>query len=86
MCTRRIFRVLRKCSAGGTIAASKWGVVALAVVLFAPSDLLAQRPPSTVSSPAGLVLPPSFDAAMRERVERAQLFTAIPMDLEWGLP
>lgn len=46
----------------------------------------AQRPPPTSPIPTSAILPPAFDRAMQDRIERAQLFTQIPIDLEWGLP
>jgi hypothetical protein len=50
------------------------------------SVAFAQRPPPTSPIPTSPILPPAFDRAMQDRIERAQLFTQIPIDLEWGLP
>lgn len=57
-----------------------------AALLLACCPCFAQRPPPTTPIPTSGILPPAFDRAMQDRIERAQLFTQIPIDLEWGLP
>lgn len=63
--------------------------VALVVLLLASrvTVVFAQgRQRFSGSTSGNAILPPAFDRAMQDRIERAELFTQIPIDLEWGLP
>jgi hypothetical protein len=73
-CSSFVFRACKVC------------IACILGVIVATGVAHAQRPPPTSPIPTSAILPPAFDRAMQDRIERAQLFTQIPIDLEWGLP